>query len=89
MIDLVFVLLLFSGCGCWITGVVSVLTGQGLTPENLFFIIVGGQLARLGWTDVSANAFDKRHIEQLKGMPSAGHDDREDRVMQAMFGGLL
>lgn len=68
MIDLVFVLLLFSGCGCWITGVVSVLTGQGLTPENLFLIIVGGQLARLGWTDVNADAIEKRHNELMKAL---------------------
>ena len=44
------------------------LAGQGLTPENLFLIIVGGQLARLGWTDVSANAVDKRHNELMKAL---------------------
>jgi recombinational DNA repair protein RecT len=31
----------------------------------------------------------KEYIEQLKDMPSAGHDDRQDTAMQAMSGGLL
>ena len=68
MIDLIFVLLLFTGCGCWLTGVVSVLTGDGLTPMNLFLILVGGQLARLGWTDVLVQSIAKRHSELMKAL---------------------
>lgn len=68
MIDLIFVLFLFTGCGCWLTGVVSVLTGDGLTPMNLFLILVGGQLAKLGWTDVLAHSMAKNHSELMKAI---------------------
>lgn len=68
MIDLIFVLLLFTGCGCWLAGVVSVLTGDGLTPMNLFLILVGGQLARLGWTDVLAHSMAENHSELMKAI---------------------
>jgi hypothetical protein len=68
MIDLIFVLLLFTGCGCWLTGVVSVLTGDGLTPMNLFLILVGGQLARLGWTDVLVQGITRRHSELMRAI---------------------
>ena len=68
MIDLIFVLLLFTGCGCWLTGVVSVLTGDGLIPMNLFLILVGGQLARLGWTDVLVQSMARKHSELMKAL---------------------
>lgn len=68
MIDLIFVLLLFTGCGCWLTGVVSVLTGDGLTPMNLFLILVGGQLTKLGWTDVLVQNMTRKYSELMKAL---------------------
>lgn len=39
---------------------------------------------------IESGCLDSReYIEQLKGMPSAGHEDRQDTAMQTMSGGLL
>lgn len=69
MVDLIFIILFMAGCICWGAGVVSTLiVGDGLTPMNLFLIIVGGQLARLGWVDVAANDAAKKHAELMKAL---------------------
>lgn len=38
---------------------------------------------------IESGCLDSReYIDQLKGIPSAKHEDRQDTVMQAMSGGL-
>lgn len=38
---------------------------------------------------IESGCLDSReYIDQLKDMPSAGHEDRQDTAMQAMSGGL-
>lgn len=69
MIDLIFIMLFIAGCVCWVVGIVSILIlGNGLTPMNLFLIIIGGQLARLGWVDVTAHDAAKKHAELMKAI---------------------
>lgn len=66
---MIFIILFMAGCICWGVGVVSTLVlGDGLTPMNLFLIIIGGQLARLGWVDVAANDAAKKHTELMKAI---------------------
>lgn len=39
---------------------------------------------------IESGCLDSReYIDQLKSMPSADHEDRQDTAMQAMSGGLL
>lgn len=68
MIDLIFTALFFCGAILWFCGVGAIVITGDPTLMRLFYILVGGQLVKVGMTCFDANDQAKKHREIIENL---------------------
>lgn len=68
MMDLIFIVLFFCGIGLWFCGVVAIAITGDPTLMRLFYILVGGQLVKVGMSCLEANDQEKKHQEIIENL---------------------
>lgn len=68
MIDLIFTALFFCGIVLWCCGVVAIAITGDATLIRLAYILVGGQLVKMGMACFDANDQAKKHREIIENL---------------------
>ena len=72
MIDLIFIVFFFCGIGLWCCGVAAIVITGDPTLMRLFYILVGGQLVKVGMACFDANDQAKKHQEIIENLKRRG-----------------